>query len=261
MIAAIVQARMGSTRLPGKVLMNLAGKPVLWHIIARLQHAVRLDRICVATTVEKEDDCIEEACRNWNVPVFRGSRDDVLSRYYECAKHIGMHEGKNDYIVRITADCPFVDPSIVDILIENAVNGHYDYVSNIDPPTFPDGLDVEVFRFDVLKTAFKEARLNSEREHVTPFIRNNKSFSKYNHASTTDLSIIRLTLDTYEDYQMILKIYDALYHEGEIISLKDVLKLLDSRTDILAINAQYKRNEGYKKSLCQDRIIQGDTEP
>jgi len=240
--------------------MNLAGKPVLWHIITRLQYASLLDRICVATTRESEDDCIEESCRMWNIPVYRGSREDVLSRYYECAKRIGMQRGKEDYIVRITADCPFVDPAIVDILIEKAVTGHYDYVSNTDPPTFPDGLDVEVFRFEVLETAVKEARTNSEREHVTPFIRNNRSFLKYNHASTLDLSNIRLTLDTCEDYKTITAIYDALYHEGEIIYLKDILKLLDSRSDILAFNAQYKRNEGYEKSLCQDRIIQGDSE-
>jgi len=240
--------------------MNLAGKPVLWHIITRLQYASLLDRICVATTRESEDDCIEESCRMWNIPVYRGSRDDVLSRYYECAKRIGMQRGKEDYIVRITADCPFVDPAIVDILIEKAVTGHYDYVSNTDPPTFPDGLDVEVFRFEVLETAVKEAQLISEREHVTSFIRDSKSYLKYNHASTLDLSNIRLTLDTCEDYKTITAIYDALYHEGEIIYLKDILKLLDSRSDILAFNAQFKRNEGYEKSLCQDRIIQGDSE-
>jgi spore coat polysaccharide biosynthesis protein SpsF len=240
--------------------MNLAGKPVLWHIITRLQRATHLDCICVATTIENEDDRIEEACRMWNIPVCRGSRDDVLSRYYECAKRIGMQRDKEDYIVRITADCPFVDPAVIDILIEKAVHGHYDYVSNIDPPTFPDGLDVEVFRFDAHETAVKETRLNSDREHVTPFIRNNKAFSKYNYARTPDLSHLRLTLDTCEDFKLITTIYDALYHEGEIIPLKDVLKLLDSRSDILAINAQYKRNEGYEKSLSQDRTIQGDSE-
>ena len=260
MIATIIQARMGSTRMPGKVLMDLAGKPVLWHIVTRLQRAAQLDSIWVATTIVHDDDRIEEACRNWNVPVFRGSHDDVLSRYYECAKRIGMQRDKEDYIVRITADCPFVDPSIVDILIEKAVHGDYDYVSNTDPPTFPDGLDVEVFRFQVLETAVKEAWLNSEREHVTPYIRMNKAFLKYNFSRTPDLSNIRLTFDTREDYQMIAMIYDALYREGEIISLNDVLKLLDSRSDILAINAQYKRNEGYEKSLCQERIIPGGSE-
>ena len=234
--------------------MNLAGKPVLWHVIKRLHQATHLNSICVATTCESEDDRVEEACRMWNIPVYRGSRDDVLSRYYECAKRIGMQGGKEDYIVRITADCPLVDPSIVDMLIKIAFAGHYDYVSNIDPPTFPDGLDVEVFRFEVLETAVKEAKLNSEREHVTPFIRNSKSYLKFNYASTIDLSTIRLTLDTCEDYKMITAIYDALYHEGEIISLKNVLKLLGSRSDILAFKAQYKRNEGYEKSLCQDSL-------
>jgi spore coat polysaccharide biosynthesis protein SpsF len=259
-IAAIVQARMGSTRLPGKVLMKLAGKPVLWHVITRLQHASLLDRICVATTRESEDDCIEELCRIWDIMVYRGSRDDVLLRYYECAKCIGMQQGKGDYIVRITADCPLVDPAIVDMLIKKAVSGHYDYVSNTDPPTFPDGLDAEVFGFDALEIAVKKARLKSEREHVTPYIRKNKGFLKYNFTRTPDLSNIRLTLDTCEDYKMITAIYNGLYHKGEIISLEIVLKLLQSRSDILAINAQYKRNEGYEKSLCQDRIIQGDSE-
>jgi spore coat polysaccharide biosynthesis protein SpsF len=251
---------MGSTRLPGKVLLDLAGRPVLWHIITRLQRASRLDSICVATTVEREDDCIEEACRMWEIPVYRGSRDDVLLRYYACAKHIGMQRNKKDYIVRITADCPFVEPALVDSMIEHAVQEDYDYVSNIDPPTFPDGLDAEVFRFDVLETAVREARLNSEREHVTPFIRNNRSFITYNHAGLPDLSTIRLTLDTCEDYNLITNIYNNLYHEGEIISLADVLKFLASRPDMLAINARHKRNEGYEKSRCQDRIMQGDPE-
>ena len=258
MIAAIVQARMGSTRLPGKVLMNLAGKPVLWHIITRLQKVAHLDSIWVATTTENEDDRIEEACRMWNIPVYRGSRDDVLSRYYECAKCIGMQRGKEDYIVRITADCPLIDPTIVDILIEKAVHGHYDYISNIDPPTFPDGLDAEVIKFDAMETSIKKAQLKSEREHVTPYIRKNKTFLKFNYSHKPDLSNIRLTLDTYKDYKMITAIYESLYHEGGVISLKDILELLDSRSDILAINAQFKRNEGYEKSLSQDRIIQGD---
>jgi len=258
MIAAIIQARMGSTRLPGKVLMDLAGKPVLWHIISRLQRATHLDRICVATTIDNEDDRVQEACRLWDIPVYRGSREDVLSRYYECAKYLGLQRGKNDYIIRITADCPFVDPATVDILIEHAVNGNYDYVSNIDPPTFPDGLDGEVFRFEALETAAEKARLISEREHVTPFIRNSNSFLKFNYTRDPDLSSIRLTLDTPEDYTQIATIYKTLYHEGDIITLTEILKLLDLRTDILAINTRYKRNEGYEKSLRQDRIIQGD---
>lgn len=258
MIIAIIQARMGSSRLPGKIMMPLVGKPVLWHIITRLQRATHLDHICVATTTSSEDDCIEDMCGLWNIPVFRGSNDDVLLRYYECAKNNGMQETNEDYIIRITADCPLIDPEIVDILIEKAVEGHYDYVSNTDPPTFPDGLDVEVFRFDILKVTAQEARLSSEREHVTPFMRKNKSFLKYNYFGTLDLSNIRLTLDTYEDYNLMTTIYDTLYHKGEIISLKDVLNLLDYKPDIFAINAKYKRNEGFEKSLSQDRNLYGD---
>jgi spore coat polysaccharide biosynthesis protein SpsF len=260
MIAAIIQARMGSERLPGKVLMDLAGRPVLWHIITRLQRASLLDRICVATTIENEDDSIEDACKMWDIPVYRGSREDVLSRYYECAKSIGMHGDMNDYIVRITADCPFVDPGIVDVLIEHAVHGQYDYVSNVDPPTFPDGLDVEVVRFNVLETTVNDARLRSEREHVTPYIRKSKAFSKFNYALNPALPNIRLTLDTRDDYHMIKLIYDALYVDGKIILLKDILKLFESRSDIFAINAQNTRNEGYEKSLRRDQMTQGDPE-
>lgn len=255
MIAAIIQARMGSTRLPGKVLMNLAGKPVLWHIVTRLQLAQRLDCISIATTTDEADDRILEICRSGKIPVCRGSRDDVLSRYYTCAKQLGMQAGRADYVVRITADCPFVDPSTVDILIDHALRGRYDYVSNVDPPTFPDGFDVEIFSFDALEKAFREARRDSDREHVTPFIRNTGGFSKFNHVHTPDLSSVRLTLDTPEDYRLISNIYEALYRDGGIISLDDILKFLESRSDIRGINARYTRNEGYAKSLSEDREI------
>ena len=254
MIAAIVQARMGSTRLPGKVLMNLAGRPVLWHIVTRLKHAALLDRICVATTLGREDDAVEEACRQWGVPVCRGPRDDVLSRYYACAKQIGMQPGRKDFVVRITADCPFVDPAIVDHLAGLMARGQYDYASNVDPPSFPDGLDVEIFSFDALETAAREASLPSDREHVTPFIRKNIAFLKYNYARTPDTSGLRLTLDTAEDFRMISMVYDALYREGGIIPVSGVLGFLDARPDIAAINARSQRNEGYDKSLSRDRM-------
>jgi spore coat polysaccharide biosynthesis protein SpsF len=140
------------------------------------------------------------------------------------------------------------------------VQGHCDYVSNVEPPTFPDGFDVEVFRFDALETSVKKAKLTSEREHVTPYIRNNENFLKYNLTRSPDLSHIRLTIDTIEDHALLTVIFNALYQDGEIISLNDILNLINSQPDILAINAQYKRNEGYEKSILQDRIIQGGSE-
>ena len=249
---------MGSTRLPGKVLMNLAGRSVLWHIITRLRQAEYLDQICVATTDDHQDDCIVEACQTMNIQVYRGSTEDVLSRYYDCAKFLGMNPKSHDYIIRITADCPFVDPKIVDTLIGIAVSEKYDYVSNIDPPTFPDGLDVEVFKFDALEYAYMHARRSSEREHVTPHIRNNPLLSKYNYTSPTDLSNIRLTLDTYEDFMLISSIYKRLYQEGKIISLNDVLDVLSTHPELLDINARFQRNEGYLKSLSNDRQLNGD---
>lgn len=258
MIAAIIQARMGSTRLPGKVLMNLAEKPVLWHIIRRLQHAGLLDRICVATTTGPEDDQIENACVSWGIDVCRGSCDDVLQRYLTCAKHLGMGPGRNDYIVRVTADCPLVDPAIVDTITKKAINGQYDYASNVDPPSFPDGLDVEIFRFEMLEFAVLEATLPSDREHVTPFIRKNNAFVKYNYANTPDLSNLRLTLDTPEDFRLVSMIYDALYHEGQIIPVSDAMDFLKNRPDIHSLNAHIRRNEGYDKSLLQDQKQSGD---
>ena len=249
MIAAIIQARMGSTRLPGKVLMNLAGKPVLWHIITRLQQATLLDWIGVATTINPEDDLIENACISWGIDVCRGSPEDVLLRYFTCAQHLGMGAGRDDYIVRITADCPLVDPAIVDAIVRMSVSGKYDYASNVDPPSFPDGLDVEIFRFEALETAVREASLPSDREHVTPFIRKNIAFLKYNYANTSDLSSFRLTLDTPEDFRLITRIYDALYHEGGIIPVSEVMEFLNSRPDVHSLNAHIRRNEGYDKSL------------
>ena len=253
-VGIIIQARMNSTRLPGKVMRLIRGKPMLALLIERLKKINLPNKIIIATTQSKNDDIIVKTSLDCGVDVFRGDENDVLSRYYLSAK-------KNNFnvIVRVNADCPFADPVLInDMVLEFLHQDNIDYLSNTIKRTFPVGFDVEVFSYSALGKAFHCADKEYQREHVTPYIRKNKTFLKFNYSHKPDLSNIRLTLDTYKDYKMITAIYESLYHEGGVISLKDILELLDSRSDILAINAQFKRNEGYEKSLSQDRIIQGD---
>jgi spore coat polysaccharide biosynthesis protein SpsF len=254
-IAAIIQARMGSTRLPEKVMMDLQGRPVLWHVIERVKHATRVDYVIVATTMDTSDDIIKHQCTRWGVPVFRGPVDDVLARFYKTVRFIESGVGPVNKIVRITSDCPLIDPQIIDSVVGDAISGNYDYVSNVDPPTFPDGFDVEVFTVEALEEAFCKAILSSEREHVTPYIRNNPRFRKFNHINAVDLSKMRLTLDTDKDFQVISKIFQALYQPGGIFYLEDIVTFLGKEKSLLEINAVYGRNEGYQKSLEHDHMI------
>lgn len=254
--ALIIQARMGSTRLPGKVMKNLAKMPVLWHIIQRVNHASLPNVILVATTTRPEDDLIEFSCKKWGVRVFRGEPEDVLKRYCDGLAFLEIDLKKIDYIVRVTADCPLIDPAIIDEAIQIAITGKYDYVSNIDPPTYPDGLDVEVMSRSALLKAHENASLKSEHEHVTPYIRKNPSFSKYNLIDTENNSCLRWTLDTVQDFRFIQKIYKNLYRPSSIFSTKDVMMFLKDRPDIKNINADIPRNEGYEKSLQDDKVLQ-----
>lgn len=173
MLAAIIQARMGSTRLPKKVMLNILEKPILWHVINRVSKASLIDKLIVATTTNNEDDAIVEFCKNNGILFFRGSENDVLDRYYQCAKEYNITD-----IARITADCPLHDPNVIDMIIKEYMGNDYDYVSNSIEYTFPDGLDVEIFSFDALKIAWENAKLFSEREHVTPYMRKCKEFKK-----------------------------------------------------------------------------------
>ncbi len=255
-IVAIVQARMGSTRLPRKTLMDLEGKPVLWHQIERMKKSKLIQQIVVATTTSSDDNAIYEFCCYRGIDCYRGSEEDVLERYYKAALHYGM--GKGDAVVRITGDCPLVCPAITDgvikVFLEN--KGSYDYVSNNRIPSYPEGLDTEVFTFEALERACKEAKLVSEREHVTPYITKNEDlFRKLNIKSNLDLSSHRWTLDEERDYIFISTIYKHLYKEGEIFSTEQVLELLEQRPDIYNINRGIPRSEGYLKSLENDKEI------
>jgi spore coat polysaccharide biosynthesis protein SpsF len=252
MIVAVIQARMGSQRLPGKVLLNLNGKPVLWHVVNRASHARTLDKVIVATTTNPEDNEIETFCRKESVPCFRGSADDVLDRYYQCVRYLEEHGDTVEFIVRITADCPVIDPEIIDRVVALMQKGEYDYASNVIPPTYPDGLDVEVFTLITLKTAYEKAHLKSEREHVTPFIINSPLMKKGNISHSEDLSFLRWTLDEPEDFTFITQVYEHLYDKNPDFLMNDILHLLNQYPEMQKINSAFSRNEGYRLSLLMD---------
>ena len=248
-VVAIVQARMSSTRLPGKVMKGIAGRPMLWHVVNRLKASVLIDEIVVATTTGPEDDIIEEWCKLGGTGFSRGSLDDVLDRYYQAAKSFRART-----VVRVTSDCPLIDPALVDRAIEKFGEGGFDHVS-VDS-SFPDGLDAEVFSFDALKKAHDEAALASEREHVTPYIwKRPQVFSLCKLKSRADLSSMRWTVDDERDLKLVTEIYEGIGAGDRVFHMDEVLDFLRRKPGVLKINAATARNEGYAKSLRQDRIV------
>jgi spore coat polysaccharide biosynthesis protein SpsF len=252
MILAIIQARMGSSRLPGKVLLDLAGRPVLWHAVSRVRKARLVDQVLVATTDQAADEPIRRFCAERGIACFDGSEQDVLDRFVQAARFAGA--GAADGIVRITADCPLIDPAVIDQVVTLYLESGVDYVSNVQPPTFPDGLDVEVFRFSALLTAWREAKLQSEREHVTPYLRNHpEQFAARNLTHDNDLSALRWTLDEPADYELLRRVVNALEQRNPGFRLADVLQLLAEHPEWQDLNRDFARNEGYTKSLRQEQ--------
>jgi Spore coat polysaccharide biosynthesis protein F, CMP-KDO synthetase homolog len=249
-ISAIIQARMGSSRLPGKVMKEVSGHPVLYHVIERVSRSRMINEVVVATTFEKEDLAILEFCAGMGIRVFAGSEEDVLDRYYQAAKLC-----KPDHVVRITADCPLHDPAVIDRVIHKHLELDNDYTSNTLEETFPDGLDCEIFTFAALEQAWKKAKLLSEREHVTPYIKKGEHFKKYCVKDTIDHSQYRWTLDTERDFAFICKIFEELYPDNPEFGKNDIYELLERCPDILEINKGIIRNEGYLRSLENDKIV------
>lgn len=238
---AIIQARMGSTRLPGKVLLPLAGRSVLEHTISRVRACHLLDGVVVATTVGAADDAIAAEAYRCGATVFRGSEPDVLTRYYQAAVQEGAKR-----IVRVTSDCPLFDGQLLRKMLERfkqrSALGRIDYLSNTLERTFPRGLDAEVFTFEALKEAYDKAATPAEREHVTPYLYNHpEKFALENFASEKDLSAYRWTLDTAEDYQMIGAICSSLCRLGAQFSTFDVLEFLAAHPEIVALNAHVEQ--------------------
>lgn len=251
MIFAIIQARMGSTRLPGKVMMDLCGSPVIEHVVKRINESKLIDKIIIATSEDKNNQPIIEFCKNNNIGYFVGSEEDVLDRYYQTA--IDNNVKDEDIIIRITSDCPLIDPSVVDKVIEEHIHYKNDYTTNVIDCTYPDGLDCEVFNFNVLKDTWINANLSSQREHVTLYIRDNpKKFKLGNVKNDIDLSSLRWTLDEKEDFIFINEVYNNLFNTESIFTMDDVVQLLKKKPELLDINSKFTRNEGLMKSLNED---------
>ncbi len=247
MIGCIIQARMGSSRLPGKVLMKSGnGMPLLYHVINQLRHCSKVKNLVIATTTNQEDDKIEKFADNNSVNVFRGKEKDVLDRYFQCAKKHSFST-----IVRITADCPLIDPQIVDKVIEQFFSGNYDFATNTLTRTFPIGTDVEVFSFSALNKAWENAQLPSEREHVTTYLRNKENFKIINVENDKNISNLRLTVDRIEDFELIKQILNNISINP--IHLEDVLELFSRKPELIEINKHINHNEGFNKSLEEDK--------
>ena len=218
MILGIIQARMSSTRLPGKVMMPLCGKPMLYHQIERAGRSKLIDKLVVATSSNTEDDVIADGCP---VPCYRGSLDDVLDRFFDVALVEQPH-----YIVRLTGDCPLTDAGVIDVLIEYHLEGGYDYTSNID--TYIDGLDAEIFSFQVLSDIWADAKTQYDREHVTPYIRDHPEKFPIGKLPGSNLRHIHLSVDTQADFDLIRSIYQKLYPHNHKFTTRECLQYLAS---------------------------------
>ena len=250
-IVAIVQARMGSTRLPGKILKSIQGMPMLWHIVSRLKSVDEIDEVVIATSDFPSDDQVYEMAKNYGIACFRGSETDVLNRFYSAAKMMDAQ-----YVIRITGDCPLVDPLTISKLIQLYFNDQFDFCGvacgagvakekNIN--RFPDGLDAEIFSFKILSEVNNKANTILQREHVTPFIwQNNKSYKQGSLYSDVDYSDLRLTVDNKEDFDFVNWIYDMLYPNNSHFDLQDILELLENNPDVMT-NKHLIGQEGYEE--------------
>ena len=243
-IWAIIQARTSSRRFPQKVIKEIEGLPAIVYVIRRVKYSKYGQNVCLATSSESEDDILEKIAKEENISVFRGAKEDVLSRYYFAAKELNAKD-----IVRITGDCVLIDPNIIDKVADFYLRSRADYASNIHPPTFPDGLDVEVFSMHCLEHAYKVAKKRYQREHVTPFIWENKEIFKIaNYANDEDLSQMRWIVDEERDFRFVSEIYQRFKPRG-IFFMEDILGVLRKEQNLLNINAGIMRNEGFLRSL------------
>tara|TARA_Y100000766_G_C18880959_1_gene593403 strand:- start:897 stop:1655 length:759 start_codon:yes stop_codon:yes gene_type:complete len=245
----VTQARMGSTRFPEKILKEVNGIPLLKIHLDRIKKCKNISDIIIATTLNDKDEIIYKKSIEWGFHSFRGSETNVLDRYYNSLKDKNV-----EWVVRVTSDCPLIDPELIDSIVEYTQKNQYDYVSNCLVENYPDGQDIEVFKFNVLKTAWKNAKLNSELEHVTPYIRNNaiglgKSlFRIKNYECDKNYSMIRMTVDEPEDFKLIKFLIEKLGTKKTWLDYTEYI----IRNNLSFINEKITRNEGYLKSLNKD---------
>lgn len=241
---AIIQARMGATRLPGKVLLSLCGQTVLSQVITRVRQAKRLHGVMVATTVAPQDEAIDRACQQIGVPCYRGSEQDVLDRYYQTA-----HTAGAEAVVRITADCPLFDGNLLDRMLAHFEAAReagvpFDYLCNVVKRTYPRGLDTEIFTMEALARAHREAVKPYEREHVTPYLYQHPEwFKRFDFEGEQNWSHYRWTLDTPEDWELIETIYQQLYQPGKVFATEQVLELLQRQPELVKINAAIEQKK------------------
>ncbi len=256
-IVTVIQARSGSTRLPGKVMMDILGHPLLIRMVERVQQSKLAGTIVIATTTESSDDVIEHLCKDQNLHCYRGSRDDLLDRHYQAGL---LYDA--DAVVKIPSDCPLIDPLIIDKVLQYYLDNDFDFVSNLHPATYPDGNDVEVMSWKTIEKAWRNASRTLEREHTTPYIwENPEQFKIANVAweAGQDYSMShRWTIDYPEDFTFIKTVYEHLYPAKRDFNLQDILALTDQNPDIYAINAKYAGVNWYRNHLDELKTITED---
>ena len=255
-ILTVVQARMGSSRLPGKVLLPLAGQPLLVRMLERVQRASLAGTVVVATTTDPADDAVAACCTAHGLECFRGDALDLLDRHYQAARHY-----QADVVLKVPSDCPLIDPAVIDEVVRFYLDfaERYDFVSNLHPATFPDGNDVEVMPFEALETAWREARRPLEREHTTPFFWENPGRFRLGNVewgTGLDYSMShRWTIDYPEDYDFITAVYEALYPGNPTFGLAEILRLLAQRPGIAQLNARYAGVNWYRHHLDELKTV------
>jgi spore coat polysaccharide biosynthesis protein SpsF (cytidylyltransferase family) len=250
-ILVIIQARMSSQRLPGKVLRTILGRPMLELQIERILRCKKIDQLIVATSINQEDDPVEALCQKIETPCFRGDLTNVLDRFYQAARQYNPQ-----HVVRLTGDCPLADPMLIDDLIEFYMAQGCNYASNCQEPTLPDGLDAEIFSFETLARTWQEAKLPSHLEHVTSFMKSQpQQFTIACYKYHKNLSCHRWVVDEPEDLEFVRRIYENLYPLNPEFGTEDIVALLKRDAKLIEINQQFKRNEGMLRSLAEDKLF------
>ena len=251
MILAILQVRFSSSRLPGKVLKPIMGKPMLAYQLERLARCKKIDQLIVATSDHPEDQAIANLCNELNISCFHGPLEDVLARFYLAAEKY-----KPTHIVRLTGDCPLADPALIDELITLHLEGGYDYSSNCHIPSYPDGLDAEILTYQSLKTIYQRAQTPAEHEHVTYYIHQHKAdFNIGLLSRIPSLAQLRWTVDEPADFELVKHIYERLYLLNPNFSTNDILSLIEREPELTTLNTQHQRNEGLARSLEKEKKL------
>lgn len=249
-VVTVVQARMLSTRLPNKVMLPLAGEPLLVRMVERVQASGLAGVIVVATTTDPADDAIVRLCEERGLNVFRGDQDDLLDRHYQAARAYGA-----EAVVKIPSDCPLIDPAVIDLVLGRYLDhaAEVDFVSNLHPATYPDGNDVEIMSMSTLATAWREATRHMEREHTTPYIWEHPDRFRIDNVrwpAGLDYSMThRWTIDYPEDYDFISAVYDALHPQNPLFTLEQILAYLADNPQVAALNAEYAGVNWYRHHL------------